>query len=56
MVFSYTSKSDQFCVDHKLVVLVSVLNGLDPEDLLKTEVFTIINYLSLLIKLMLNKD
>lgn len=39
MVFSYTPKSDKFCVDHKLVVLVSVVNGLDPEDLLKTKVF-----------------
>lgn len=39
MVFSYTPKSDKFCVDHKLVVLVSVVNGLEPEDLLKTKVF-----------------
>lgn len=39
MVFSYTPKSDLFCVDHKLVILVSVVNGLEPEDLLKTKVF-----------------
>lgn len=42
MVFSYTPKSDKCYVDHKLV-LVSILNGLDPEDLLKTEVYSIIN-------------
>lgn len=39
MVFSYTPKSDKSVVDHKLVVLVSVINGIDPEDLLKTKVF-----------------
>lgn len=43
MVFSYTPKSDTFFfVDHKLV-LISVVNGLNSEDLLKTKVFTI-NY------------
>jgi len=40
MVFSYTPKSDTFCVDHNLVVLVSVVNNLNPEDLLNTKVFT----------------
>lgn len=39
MVFSYTPKSDAFFVDHKLVVLVSVLNGLVAENLLKKEVY-----------------
>lgn len=39
MVFSYTPKSDTFYVNHNVVVLVSVVNGLNPEDLLETKVF-----------------
>lgn len=31
--------SDSFCVDQKLVILKSIVNGLNPEDLLKTKVF-----------------
>lgn len=38
-VFSYTPKSDTFDVNHNVVVLVSVVNGLNPEDLLETKVF-----------------
>lgn len=38
MVFSYTPMSDLFDVDKKLVVLKSVINGLNSEDLLKTKV------------------
>lgn len=49
MVFSYTPKSDKCCVDHKLVVLVSVVNDLEPEDLLKTKVFIETRFLLLLI-------
>lgn len=39
MVLSYTPKSDTFFGDDKLVVLLYVLNGLDPEDLFKKEVY-----------------
>lgn len=43
MVFSYTPKSDKCCADSKLVVLVAVINGLESEDLLKTEVYPLKN-------------
>jgi len=46
MVFSYTPKSDKLSVDHNLVVLVSIVNGLNPEDLLNTKVFYIKNNLT----------
>jgi len=39
MIFSYTPKSDMLSVDHNLVVLVSINNGLNPEELLNNEVF-----------------
>lgn len=57
MVFSYTPKSDKLSADHDLVVLVSVVNGLNPEDLLKTKVFFIfkINTLNLLRKLLVKE-
>lgn len=49
MVFSYTPKSDTFFfVDHKLA-LISVVNGLNSEDLLKTKVF-IMNYQLIFLK------
>lgn len=38
MVFGYTPKSDKCCADNKSVVLLSAVNGLEPEDLLKAEV------------------
>lgn len=38
MVFSYTPKSDTLFGNHKLVLL-SIVNGLNPDDLLKTMVF-----------------
>lgn len=41
MVFSYTPKSDNNSVCHKTVVLVSVINGLNPENLIKNEVIII---------------
>ena len=46
MVFSYTPKSDKLSVDHDLVVLVSIVNGLNPEDLLKTKVISKITTLN----------
>lgn len=53
MVFSYTPKSDKYFVDHKVVVLISVVNGLDPEDLLKTKVF-FVDYYYYLYNIVLN--
>ncbi|XP_015370843.1 PREDICTED: ubiquitin-like protein 3 isoform X1 [Diuraphis noxia] len=38
MVFSYTPKSDKLSVDHNLVVLVSIVNDLNPEELLNTKI------------------